>query len=347
MRSPVRVIRAGLLAVGLGVLLAACGGGGKNTLVIYSPHGQELLQAFQKRFEALHPKVDVEYIDMGSQEVLDRIRSERANPQADVWFGAPEQMFEEGAADSLLAVIHPIWADSLPADERGPHGFWYGTYLTPEVIAYNSAAVTAAEAPKDWNDLLEPKWKDKILIRDPLASGTMRSIFGMIIERSLRTTGDTAAGFEWLRRLDAQTKEYVLNPTLLYQKLARQEGLVTVWDLPDILVLRQRTHLPIDYTFPTSGTPLVVDAIAMPRGAPHPKLAQEFINFVGSQPQLIFAARQFYRLPAPRGVPTDSLPPALQRAEREMVKEPMDWGLLRRRGADWMREWDSTVRGHG
>ena len=46
------------------------------------------------------------------------------------------------------------------------------------MLVYNSAAVPAAEAPQDWDDLLDPKWKGKILIRDPLASGTMRTVWG-------------------------------------------------------------------------------------------------------------------------------------------------------------------------
>src|SRR5439155_1258031 len=84
-------------------------------------------------------------------------------------------------------------------------------YETPAVIVYAEQAVKPDEAPRDWDDLLDPRWKGKILIRDPLASGTMRAVWGMIIERGLRQTHDTAAGFQWLRRLDAQTKEYVLN----------------------------------------------------------------------------------------------------------------------------------------
>ena len=84
-----------------------------------------------------------------------------------------------------------------------------------------------AEAPRDWDDVLEPRWFDKVLIRDPMASGTMRAIWGLIIERSLRTTGDTAAGMAWLRRLDGQTKAYALNPAILDARLARAEGLVT------------------------------------------------------------------------------------------------------------------------
>lgn len=329
------------------LLLAACTGDGRQVLTVYSPHGREMLEAYEQGFEALHPDVDVQTVDMGSQEVLDRLRSERANPQADVWWGAPATVFQTAAEDSLLAKSAPSWAAALPAEARSPGGFWYGTYLTPEVIAFNSAAIPADQAPRDWDDVLDPRWRGKVLIRDPMASGTMRTIWGMILARSIRQTGDTAQGFQWLRRLDGQTKEYVLNPTLLYQKLARQEGLITLWDMPDIEALKAKTDLPIDYVFPRSGTPLLVDAVAVVKGAPHPELAREFVEWVGSTPQLLHAAREFHRLPARGDIPADSLPTSLRRAREQIVPEPLDWQLLQQRTPEWMRHWDETVRGRG
>src|SRR6266705_2299095 len=155
--------------------LGACSSDNRQVLIVYSPHGKELLEYFEKGFEKAHPDIDVQWVDMGSQEVLERVRAEKPNPQADVWFGAP------------------------------------------------------ADAPKDWDDLIDPKWKGKILIRDPIASGTMRAIFGAIMVRSIQQTGKPDAGYEWLRKLDANTREYVLNPMILYQKLGRQEGVVTMW----------------------------------------------------------------------------------------------------------------------
>ncbi|HEX5724826.1 MAG TPA: extracellular solute-binding protein [Longimicrobiaceae bacterium] len=328
--------------------LAACGGGdGREVLTVYSPHGREMLQAFEQRFEALHPEVDVQAVDMGSQEVLDRLRSERANPQADVWWGAPAPMFEDAARDSLLERFAPSWAGALPPDARDPEGYWHGTYLTPEVIAYNTAAVPPDQVPRDWDEVLDPKWKGKVLIRDPMASGTMRTIFGMIVHRGLRQTGDTAAGFAWLRRLDGQTKEYVLNPTLLYQKLARQEGVVTLWDQPDIDALKARGTYPLDYVLPRSGTPLLVDGVAVVRGARNAARAREFVELVGGVPGVVAAARQFYRLPARTDVPEDSLPETLRRARRELVPEPLDWALLQEKTPEWMRWWDEHVRGKG
>ena len=64
-----------------------------------------------------------------------------------------------------------------------------GPYETPEVIVYNSEAVTAAEAPKDWDDVLDPKWRDKVLIRNPNPSDSMRAIFGAMIWRFYKDTG--------------------------------------------------------------------------------------------------------------------------------------------------------------
>lgn len=329
-------------------LLAACGGGdGRETLVVYSPHGREMLTAFEQRFEQLHPDVDVQTVDMGSQEVLDRLRSERANPQADVWWGAPAPTFESAAQEGLLEGFAPTWAGALPADARSAQGLWHGTYLTPEVIAYNSAAVPAADVPRDWDDVLDPRWKGKVLIRDPMASGTMRTIFGMIVYRSVRQTGDTAQGFQWLRRLDGQTKEYVLNPTLLYQKLARRDGLITLWDMPDIETLKAKTNFPIDYVIPRSGTPLLVDAVAVVKGTRNPERARQFVEFVGSTEGLLPATREFFRLPARTDFPEDSLPEGLRRARQEIVPEPMDWKLLQEQTPAWMRYWDENVRGRG
>ena len=330
----------------LWVAVAAACSDGRTPLVVYSPHGRELLTLAERTFEAANPDVDVRWLDMGSQDVLDRIRSERANPQADVWFGGPSSLFQQAVADSLLEPYRPSWADAIPQRDRGQGDYFFTAYETPAVIAFNSTAVPPAEAPQDWDDVLAPRWRGQVVIRDPIASGTMRAIFGMVLQRSLRATGDTAAGYAWLRRLDAQTRDYVLNPALLHQKLIRQEGTVTLWDLPDILV-EQGKGQPFDFTLPTSGTPVIQDAIALVRGADTQEAAQRFIEWVGSPAAQILAARETFRLPARIDLPADSLPPWVQRVRAEMMVEPMDWELLGREVAGWMTYWDRNVRGRG
>ncbi len=315
--------------------------------MIYTPHGRDLMAHFGARFEEANPGVRVEWLDMGSQEVLDRLRSERANPQADVWWGAPSDMFDAAAEEGLLEAFRPSWAEHLPPEGRHAGDAWFATYLTPEVIAYNSAVLSREEAPQEWDDVLDPRWRDQVLIREPLASGTMRAIFTSLIYRESEGTGDPAAGYEWLLRLDAQTKEYVLNPTLLYQKLAREEGLVTLWAMPDIETLRANTDYPIDYVIPASGTPVVVDGIAVVRGGRHPELARAFVEFAGGEEAIRTAAERFFRIPARTDLDPAGYPEWLREALPRIRPMEVDAELLRARTPEWMRHWDTNIRRRG
>lgn len=342
-RCVARTAGAILAATLLG--LGACQRGPHRTvLTVYSPHGSDLLGFYEKEFEAAHPDVDVQSVDMGSQDIIDRLRSEKANPQADIWFGAPEEIFERAGREGLLSPYRPTWASAVPADSHDPTDLWYGTYLTPEVIGYNSQAVSDSAAPKDWDDVLDPKWKGKVLIRDPIASGSMRAIFGGIILRSIRETGSPNRGYEWLKRLDAQTKEYTLNPTILYQKLGRQEGLITLFDMPDLAMLRDRYHIPVKYVIPTSGTPLLVDAIAVVKGTKHEAIAREYYEFVTSERALIDAATRFYRIPVRTDIPSDSLPGWIRDARAQIKPMPLDRAMLEQHLDEWMQYWDSHIR---
>src|SRR5213083_1474766 len=197
------------------LLLSGCSRDHRTPLVVYSPHGRDLLTLFEHRFETLHPDIDVRWLDMGSQDVYDRLRSERANPQADVWFGGPSLVLAQAARDSLLDCRRPVWADAIAPRGRGAGDCYFAAYETPVAFLYAERVVKAEEAPQDWDDLLDPKWKGKLIIRDPLASGTMRAVFGFIILRGMKQSADTSAGFAWLRRLDGQTKVYEQNPAVV------------------------------------------------------------------------------------------------------------------------------------
>lgn len=337
-----RVARGCLSMVMLAV--AACGGGdGRTVLTVYSPHGKDLLDHYEQGFEAVNPAIDVQWVDMGSQTILERLRAERQNPQADVWFGAPAEIFERGAREGLIAAYQPSWSSAVGAEAHDTQHRWYGTYLTPEVIAYNSDAVSAADAPRDWDDVLDPKWRDKVLIRNPIESGSMRAIFGAMILRSVRETGSPEGGYEWLRRLDANVKEYTADPSILYQKLGRQEGVITLYNMPDIVIQQQRGY-HVEYVFPSSGTPLLVDGIAIVEGTRHPEAARAYYEFVTSREALMTAAKQFTRIPARTDIPADSLPDWVRTAQEQIRPMPLDRAMLAERLDEWMRYWDSNIR---
>ncbi len=326
--------------------LTACSPDHRTPVVLYSPHGRDQLTLLEHAFEAKRPDIDVRWLDMGSQEILDRLRFERVNPQADVWFGGPTTIFDRGVHDSLLAPYRPAWSDHVGPGGVGPGDLYYPVYRTPVVIAFNNRLLSRERAPKDWDEVLAPSWRDKVLIRDPMASGTMRAIWGLILVRSLRQTGDTTQGIAWLRRLDGQTKAYALNPAILDARLARGEGLLTLWDLPDVLISRSK-GMPFDYVFPSSGTVVIDDAIGLVRGCRHVEAAKAFIDYVGSEEGQLLAAERVFRLPARRDLPRERIPAWVAQVERRMVVAHMDWDLLARNGTAWMGYWDRHVRNTG
>jgi len=324
--------------ISLLVLSLACNGPRhSNSLLIYTPHGQDMLRDFVARYKQAHPEADVQFLDMGSREVLERIRAERNRPQADLWWGAAHTTFQTAADENLLAPYQPTWADKVPDYARDAEGRWYGTYETPEVIVYNSSAVRAEEAPKDWDEVIDPKWRDKVLIRNPNPSDTMRAIFGAMIWRFYKDTKSADQGYDWLRKLDANVHEYTADGTLLMQKLARQEGLITLWDMPDIATLQQRFNIPVDYIIPSSGTPLLVDGIAIVRGAKHPVEAKEYYEFVTTPEAMIAAADSFLRIPARKDIPLSQLPAWIRDAMSQIKPMPVDRELMATHLDEWMK----------
>ena len=337
-----------LLAVSLILLVfvSSCRQGSVNSkrLLIYTPHGQDMLREFVARYKQQHPDVDVQFLDMGSREVLERVRVERNRPQADLWWGAAHTTFQTAADENLLAAFRPSWKDKVPQGSHDPNDLWYGTYETPQVIVYNSEVVSAADAPRDWDDVLDPKWHDKVLIRDPNPSDTMRAIFGAMIWRFYKDTKTPDDGFVWLKKLDANVHEYTADGTLLMQKLARREGLISLWDMPDVMLFKEQKGFPVAYKVPASGTPVTTDGIAIVRGAPNEAEAQRFYEFVTTPESLVYAAQKFYRIPVRTDLDRSQLPSWMNES---FTRLPLDWDLLRKNGNEWLKRWETEIRGRG
>ncbi|HKN57676.1 MAG TPA: extracellular solute-binding protein, partial [Gemmatimonadaceae bacterium] len=125
-------LRRGAALLSALTVFFACSSDNRKVLIVYSPHGKELLEYFEKGFEKAYPDIDVQWVDMGSQEVLERMRAEKPNPQADVWFGAPAEAFDRATRENLLQPYKPTWAAAIDPDGKDAHDNWYGTYLTHE-----------------------------------------------------------------------------------------------------------------------------------------------------------------------------------------------------------------------
>lgn len=318
----------------LGLLLLGCSS--PNVVVVYSPHGAEMLGDYEILFEAAHPNVDVQVLDMGSQEVYSRIRAEKSRPQCDVWWGAPSTMFMQAADEGLLAPYTPTWAEALAPEYKDIEGRWYATFRSPLALLFNSRHYTAEDMPRTWDDLLGEAWKGKISLRRPLESGTMRTFISAMIARA----DSDDAGVDWLRRLHENTGEYLGNPALLFDHIKKNPENISVWLMPDVVMQTVRNGFPFDYYIPP-GTPVLTDGIALVNGAPHEEWARKFYEFVTTKEALVHQATEYAKLPARDDIDDSLLPPKL--VTQKVQAMPIDWKVFAAHEPAWCDRWKTEV----
>src|SRR5215470_4173572 len=271
-------------------------------LTIYTGRDKDevahVIDLFTQKFPQY--KGHVNAITLSAQAALDRLRAEKSNPQAGFLWGGTLQQLEQAANEGLLVPSSPANANLIDASRKDPQGRWYAEMLLPEVIIYNHELLKPDQAPKDWDDLLTPAFKDKIVIRDVLASGTMRTIFSAMIYRDYAKTGSPDAGYEWLKKLDANTVVYAPTPDDMYLKLDRGVGTVTLWNLQDALIQPLKNNRPWSYIIPSSGVPVLLDGVGVVNNPKMSAAAVEFENFL-LEPQLqAQLAKDYYQIPALR-----------------------------------------------
>ncbi|GAA0486119.1 extracellular solute-binding protein [Salinibacillus aidingensis] len=313
--------------------------GGSGELIIYTARDQSIVDEVVPKFEEKYPDIDVEVLTMGAQQVLERVRGEKANPQGDFWWGGTQSAFDTAANEDLLHSFEPEFAQSIPDQYKDPEGRWYGEIIYPEVIMYNSDALSKEEAPQDWDDLLDSKWKDEIIIRGVLPSGTMRTIFSSMIYR--QGPDNPEKGYDWLRKLDANTKEYAQDPTNLYLKLARQEGTVSVWNLQDILLQKEENNQPFGFVIPESGAPMLVDGVGIIKDAQNIENAKLFAEFLFSPDIRAQLAENKYQIPT-RSDLGDNQPDWLK--EIDLKPMELDWDVMGENEMEWMEYWDQNIK---
>ncbi len=318
------------------LLVAAWGCSGPDTVVVYSPHGKDILDDYEKMFEAANPGVDVQCLDLPSQEVYLRVSAERQRPACDIWWGAPSTMFIKAAQEGLLEPYRPSWDAAIGQADKDPDGCWYGTHLTPLSIMFDNRTYTRKDVPQTWDELLDPKWAGKITIRRPPQSGTMRSFLGAMILRA----GSEEKGIEWLKKLDASTESYLQSPQYLFDHIKRVPGLITVWIMPDAVLQRERNGYPFDFFIPPS-TPVLTEGIAIVKGAPHREWAEKFYEFVSTREAFVHQAETYGKIPSRSDIDRASLPAWM--FEQPIDPMPIDWKTFAARELEWCERWEREV----
>lgn len=342
--------RAAAVAVATALFVSSCGlgpaagGSGGDTLTIYASRPKNIAQGVVDRFEQAYPQYrgKVRMLTMGAAEVAERVRAEKARPQGDVWWGGTSQQFDQGVAADLLTPLPAPVVDRVPAQYRGAGNKWLAEMRMVEVIFYNRSMLDPGAAPKDWNDLVAPAWKKKILVRDVAASGTMRGVYAALISRGAAATGSPEAGYSFLRGLDANTKDYAPNPSDLYLRIQRQEAPVSIWDLQDVLV-QQKHGAPFAPVMPASGAPVQLDGVGKIKGGPNGAAADAFASFLLQQDTQQRLADESFQLPT---VPLAKQPTWLS-ALGGLREMKVDWQSVSAHEQQWIDYWSQNIKGRG
>jgi iron(III) transport system substrate-binding protein len=225
-----------------------------------------------KLFEAAYPGIKVEVHRTGSQRILQRVMQElQANiKNADVIHTSDAGHFVLLKEKKLLAQYTPAGVEKFPAGFKDKDGYYFGLRATVNTILYNTKAVSAAEAPKTWKDLLDPKWKGKEVTAHPGYSGVIATHVLALVHLH---------GWDYFKQL-AQNKvmltQSAADPSSV---VASGERVIAVNGGDYSAYQLKKKGNPIEIVYPKEGVPLVVSPTAITTFAPHPNAARLFTDF--------------------------------------------------------------------
>ena len=320
----------------LALAVAGCGSPSKDIVLVYSPHGPDILKVYEKMFEEAYPEVDMQWLDMGSQQVYNKVSAESRRPACDIWWGAPSYMFKLAANQGLFQAYRPTWSDEVDAKDKDAENLWHGTHHLPLAIIFNDNEYTVEDMPQTWDALLDEKWRGKISIRKPLDSGTMRTFIGASI---MRAENDDA-GIEWLAKLHDSTKAYLETPQLLFDHIKRNKEVISVWIMPDAVIQREMNGYPFGFFMPPD-TPVLTEGIAIINNAPHREWAEKFFEFVTTQEALVHQAEEYAKIPARKDIDSSALPAWM--VEQPIDAMEIDWEVFSKNVQAWCTRWEKEV----
>jgi iron(III) transport system substrate-binding protein len=170
----------------------------------------------------------------------------------------------------LLARYTPAGVDGFPAGFKDKDGFYYGLRATVNCIAYNTKAVSAAEAPKTWKDLLDPRWKGKMVTAHPGYSGVIAT---HVLALS------NLLGWDYFKSLAQNQVMLVQSANDPSGVVASGERSVAVNGGDYTFYQIKKKGNPVEMVYPKEGVPLVVSPTAITSFAPHPNAARLFTDF--------------------------------------------------------------------
>ena len=278
-------------------------GSKEGKVVLYhniTPPGAELLV---KEFRKSYPDIDVEATRFASASLIERFSTEFAAQRylADVVVTVPDERIFKGMAAGWMSAWIPPEIQYYPVQGNYENkNMLFNINTAREALIWNKKKVKPADAPKEWVDLFNPRWKGKVGMNPPWRSVGPQGVIAYWEKLGL---GDTAV------LLKENNVRFFEGSGGVLQAVIRGDVLLAeVSDLPLNVALADGA--PIGVIYPASGTILSQGYVFVAGKAPHVNAGKVFANWLLSEQGQI-RLQQFAGLPAARpGIPALSHLPA-------------------------------------
>jgi iron(III) transport system substrate-binding protein len=252
-------------------MLAAAAKEGK--VVWYTAVEVKVAESVAKVFRAEYPNIELDVERSGSERVFQRINQELQSGihNADVVNSSDASHFLMWKQQKLLARHVPPDVQRFAAQYKDPDGYYAVWRASLSVMGYNTNLVKADEAPKSYADLLDPKWKGKLVKAHPSYSGTATTGNYAIVK---------ALGWDYLEKLSRQAVQQLQSTTAPPKSIASGERAVMVDGNEYNMFIEIAAKSPVRIIYPKEGTPFVTSPTAIFADAPHPNAARVLQNFL-------------------------------------------------------------------
>ncbi|MDD3391527.1 MAG: extracellular solute-binding protein, partial [Synergistaceae bacterium] len=188
-------------------------------------------------------------------------------------------------------------------------------------------------APESWQDLLDPAYKNGLIMADARTSGTAVSrIFSLVL-----AMGEDEA-FAYQKRLDENVQQYTKSGAGGALPIARTQAAGGIFFLVDALEMQQMGY-DVTISYPGEGVAYGVEAMGLIRGGKNPELGKKFLDWAsGPSMQRLYEEKKIHLIPTHPDVKTKN--PALDMSGVKLLDLDIEWsGEHRMRLVDrWVNE---------
>jgi len=249
----------------------------EGQVIHYTSTDLPVAEKLAKAFEAKYPGIAVRVERTGAERVFQRIGQEYSSNihAVDVVNSSDAAHFIVWKRDGILAPYVPEdVAKFYPAEHKDADGHFASWRVWLSIIAYNTNLVKLEDAPKSFADLLDPKWKGKIVKAHPGYSGTiMTATYQM--QRDL--------GWSWFEQLAKQNIMQVQSSADPPKKLDLGERAVMADGNEYNILQIKEAGRPVEPVYASEGSPLIIGPNGIFKNSPNPNAAKLFQSFCFSR----------------------------------------------------------------